>query len=418
MATFSGSTPRILTRGETTQFKVSFFADDGLTVPLVPVTPDYPRYTIYQPDGTAVQTGVGTLTSAGVYTAPFMPAKDAPLSYFNKKPQTYNDQAQGMELTADGARYRIEWQIVTAENIQANFVEEFDVRDTAITQSQNRELKYMTLAGDSFRVMYPTTNVPTVTRLRILVRGNDAVPVFEEQLDLTNPNQPIGNIKYAKDGDRYVMYYDLPLGLTQRNTCYIALWGIQETPFTPATTEYQMITSVSTNILPMIVSLRMLIDRFQKRLGRVRAFEDSDLLEYINRGSQLVNQSYPTTGYSLNNMPDGLMSYVLLAAGWWGLKAQSILDADMNFNFSGQAVTLSLDSQGAIDSAASSMMELFNSGTLAAAKMTYVRAARGVGTVAVRGYGPRSLNDTVFKISGGQSLNSDYFGLLTKIGLL
>lgn len=418
MAATSSDTPRILTRGDTTEFKVGFFADDQQTTPLLPVTPDYPAYTIIDPSGTPIQNGIGVATTPGNYTVQFLVPKDAILSYFNQTPQTYNDKNQGEPLTANGARYRIEWSMVTAENFQVNFVEEFDVRDTAITQSQNRELKYLTLTGDGVRLIYRVTALPYMTRLRLLIRGNDGNPVLEDYLDLSVPNTPTGGVKSAKDGDSYVLYYDVPVGITQANTCYLALWNIQVDAFTPATTEFQILTAITTGVLPLITSLRMLIDKFQKRLGRIVAYEDSDLLEYIARGVQMVNNQYPTTGYTLNNIPDSLLSFVLLGAAWWGLKAQGILNAEMNINFSGQSVTLTVDAQAGIDSAASAMMEMFNQG-LAAAKMAFVRKARGVGTVGVRGYGYRAMTDFVFPISKSAGSGVDGFAtLFSKLGLL
>lgn len=419
MSASSSNTPRILTRGETTQFKVSFFFDQNETTPLEPIDPGYPKYTIIAPDGTPVQQGVGNPTTPGRYTAQYLVPKDAALSYNNQKPNTYNDQNQGMPLTADEARYRIEWIMVTSENYQVNFIEEFDVRDTAITQSANRELKYLTLKADPIRLMFRNTVIPYRTRMRMLIRGNDANPVLEDFLEPSRPEGQQGGIKAAKDGDSYVLYRDVPEGVTLGNTCYIILWQIQETEFSVPTTEYQMVTSITTNILPVITSLRMLIDRFQKRLGRVRAFEDSDLLEYIARGTQLVNNAYPTTGYAIDSMPDQLLSFILLAAGWYGLQAQQILDGDMNINFSGQSVTLSLDSRSAMDSAASAMMEIFNK-DLTPAKMALVRRSRGMGTVAIRGYSYRNMNDFVFRVGSqnGMALGNNFLSLLGKIGLL
>lgn len=418
MAANSSNTPRILTRGETTQFKVSFFLDEAETTALVPVTPDYPKYTIYDPNGTPVQSGTGNLTTPGRYTAQFLVPKDAQLSYFQQKPQTYNDENQGLDLTANEGRYRIEWTIVTAENYQLQFVEEFDVRDTAITQSLSRELKYLTLAGDEVRLLYRTTTLPNRTRLRVVIRGNDASPILEDQLDLSGPT-PQGNIKYAKDGDSYVLYYDLPEGVTLRNTCYVVLWNIRETAFTPATTEYQVLTSIATNLMPAILSLRMLLDKFQKRIGRIQAYDDGEILEYIARGVQLVNSQYPYTGYSLDTMPDVLNTYVFLAAGWYGLQAQSILNAELGFSFTGQSVTLSVDQQSGLDAAASKMMEMFNGNAgLAATKMSLVRKSQGVGTVATRSYGYRGLSDYVFKMNSVSNGGNNFMELLSKIGLL
>lgn len=188
-----------------------------------------------------------------------------------------------------------------------------------------------------------------------------------------------------------------------------------ETPFSVPETEHQIITAISINALPLITSLRMLIDRFQKRLGRVQAFEDSDLLEYISQGLRLVNLGYPTTNYPLDSMPDILMSLVLLAAGWYGLQAQSLLENDLQFNFSGQSVTLSVDRQSGLDAVAGRMMEMFNT-QIGPAKLSLVRRAQGVGTVAGRAYSYRRMYNFVYKIDSVQS--NMLLKTISAIGLL
>jgi hypothetical protein len=416
MSTSSKTTPRIFTRGETTQFQVGFFEDPEMTVALVAIDPTYPQYTIYNPEGTAIQTGVGIATTPGNFKVDFLVPQDAPLSYFGQAPQQYNDKGQGEPLTANEARYRIEWLMVTAENFQPSLTEEFDVRDVAITQSQSRELKYLTLAGSELQLLYCTTVQPYFASVKLLMRGQDDHPVADGEFDSTQAPGSQGDIEVRKDGDSYVLCFDVDEEVTKINTAYIALWKIQETEFSVPRFEYQVVVSITPSMFPMMVHLRMLIDRFQKRLGRLQAYEDSDLLEYISQGTRQVNLSYPTTSWPVHQMPDDLSSLVLLAAGWWGLQAQQLLETDLDFNFSGQSVTLGVDRVSKLDSVARNMMELFNK-QIAPAKMAYVRKARGVGTFAGRSYSYRNQYNYVFKISslGSSSL---LLNTLAKIGLL
>lgn len=415
MGTSSNNTPRIFTRGEESSFRVSFFADANQTVPLEPIDPTYPAYTIYDLSGIAIQSGVGTLTQPGQYKADFLVPKDAPLSHFHQAPQRYGDEGQGTPLTADQGRYRIEWQMVTNANQQVNFVEEFDVRDIAVTQSQSRELKHLVMAGKPFPITFRTATMPHKVEMTLIIRGQEQNPVCVESFDASLPPGSQGTLQHAKDGDSYVFYYNVEEGVTQGNTVYMALWSVQETPWSVPENSWSIITSINTNLFPLMSSLRMLIDRFQKRVGRLQAFEDSDLLEYLAQGLRMVNLSYPTTGYSMDNVPDDLQPLVLLAGGWYGLKAQSILEADLSFNFSGQSVTLSVDRASQMDSAASSMMDMFNQ-QIGPAKMAYVRRARGVGTVAGRAYNYRALHSYVHRVS---TIGSDnLMRTLSKIGLL
>ena len=417
MGTSSNQSSRILTRGEESEFKVSFFADQNQTTPLVPIDPSFPSYTIYDPAGIAIQSGVATMVSPGQYRMSFLVPKDAALSYFAQAPQQYNDQGQGSVQTDDQGRYRMEWQMVTNANQQVNFVEEFDVRDVAVTQSLNRELQHLVLAGDPLRLPFRSTTLPYKVRMRFIIRGHEENPVYSASLDQSLPQALQGDLKYVKDGDSYVLYCDIDEGVTLRNTCYMALWTIQESQFSVATTEWQIITSISTSLLPLMTHLRMLVDKFQKRLGRLQSYEDSDLLEYLAEGLRLVNLSYPTTGYRMDNTPDDLQSLVLLAAGWYALKAQGLLEADLAFNFSGQSVTLSVDRAGALDAAASSMMDMFNQ-KIGPAKMAYYRRANGVGTVSGRAYSYRNMYNYTYKVSGGSAANNNLLTVLTKIGLL
>jgi hypothetical protein len=418
LAASSGRTPRILTRGETTQFQVGFFADEAKTQPLVPLDPTFPTATIYDMHNVVIQTGVGTQITPGNWVYNFLVPKDAPLTYFQQAPQTYNDEGQGAPLTADtSGRYRIEWSMLTGENYQLDFVEEFDVQDIAVTQSLSRELKYLTLARRPVKLFLRSTYLPVYTTLRVQIRGHDHRDhaIVDEFLDLSNPLQPAGNVQFRKDGDSYVLYYDLEEDITRPNTAYVILWELKPSEFSVPVTEYQILTAISTNVLPLMTALRMLIDRFQKRIGRIQAYEDSDLLEYLAQGHRLVNLSHPATHYNMEQMPDDFQSLTLLASGWYGLQAQKILQTELSFNFSGQSVTLSVDQMAGLDNAANSMMEMFNK-TILPAKMAYVRRARGVGTVATRAYNYRNMYNYVYRIS---SIGSDaLLNTLTKIGLL
>lgn len=416
MGTSSNSSSRIQTRGELTEFRVSFFADANNTTPLVPISPAYPAYTIYDLNGIPIQTGVGTTPVSGQWTAQFQVPKDAPLTYFHQAPQRYGDEGQGAPLTADtSGRYRIEWQMVTDANQQVNFVEEFDVRDIAVTQSLNRELKSLVLAGDPFRLTYRAATLPYLVRMRLVTRGNEACPAVEQTFDSSQPLANQGDLKWVKDGDSYVFYADIAANVTQPNTAYIVIWSVTETSLSMPDNSWNIVTAVNTNLWPLMTSLRMLIDRFQKRVGRLQAFEESDLLEYLGQGLRMVNLSYPTTGYTMDTFPDDMQELVLLAAGWWGLQAQKLLEVDLAFNFSGQSVTLSVDRTAGLDSSASTMMTLFNE-RIGPAKMAYVRKAGGVGTFAGRSYNYRSQYQFVYKISQGNA--NQLMQTLSKIGLL
>lgn len=415
MAISSENTSRILTRGESASFKVAFFADAAKTMPLIPINADYPRYEIFDLAGTSIQSGTGTMLTSGYYVAPFQVPKDAELSYFDQRPQMHNDVNQGLDLTAvHNGRYRIEWTILTAESHQVNFVEEFDVRDVAVTRSHSREQKYMVLAGKEFTLSFRVTELPAKASVSLFLRGNNEVAEVTASLDRTVLPEA-GDLKYAKDGDSYVLYYDVPEGITKCNTAYTAIWEIKEKVFVPAYHEFQIITSVSQSVFPLITTLSMFIDKFQIKAGRIQAYESSDLLEYMAQGLREVNGKYPTTSYTISTVPDEILYYVTMAAAAYGLRAQAILNAQLNFNFSGQNVTLSVDNAAQIESVAQNIKTELNE-NLPAVKMAYVRSERGVGTVGTRGVGYNRANTMVYRVGSGNSPNMSNW--LVKIGLL
>jgi intein/homing endonuclease len=77
----------------------------------------------------------------------------------------------------------------------------------------------------------------------------------------------------------------------------------------------------------------MLIDKLQKRLGVIQAYEDSDLVEYLTRGAELVNSGYPTTYFGYATMPQMLTVHHLLFSGWYALQAQGLLSTEVSFSF-------------------------------------------------------------------------------------
>src|SRR5271166_3543645 len=108
MASITNMAVRIQQRNELAIFQVTFYTDASHTTPLLPVDSTlYPSYTIYDLNNVAVQSGVGqAVATPGMYKAEFLVPINAPLS---------NDEK----------RWRIEWILVSTDNRQVTFVEEF-----------------------------------------------------------------------------------------------------------------------------------------------------------------------------------------------------------------------------------------------------------------------------------------------------
>lgn len=391
---------RIHARCEEARFHASFFKDAGMSQPVVPLdSQEYPAFSIFNSDNVCVFKGVGTpFGGAGSYQVKYMIPQDAVLS-------------------CDESRWRIEWLMVSDDNRQFNYKQEFDVIDTAVTASENRELKFVTIAGKPFRALFRLTFEPEYLQLDVSRGGFDTLicsAVYDKATSKT------GDIKMVTDGDSKVFYMDIAgENLNIVGTEYNLLWTIRPTVTDQNQFAVNHIYTVNAYIWSLVTSLRMLVDKFQKRLGTVQAYEDSDLVEYLQRGAELLNSSYPTTAYSVFSIPGPLRVFHIMASAMYGLNAQQLLEIDLGFSFSGQSVTLDYDhaSQiaGVIDRWAS-----YISDNLPAAKMGIVRRSSPVGTFAGRMYRHNSINNYTYKIASqsGANANGGIIGQLNHLGLL
>lgn len=391
---------RIHARCEEARFHASFFKDAGLSQPVVPLdSSEYPAFSIFNPENVCVFKGVGSpFGGAGSYQTKYTIPQDAILS-------------------CDERRWRIEWLMVSEDNRQFNYKQEFDVIDTAVTASDHREQKFISIAGKPFRALMRLSFEPDYLQLDVS-RGGFGQLICSATYDTATSKT--GDIKMATDGDSKVFYMDLEgTALNLVGGEYNLLWTIRPTVTDQNQFAVDHVYTVNAYIMSLVVSLRMLIDKFQKRLGTVQAYEDSDLVEYLQRGAELLNSSYPTTQYSIFNIPGPLRVFHILSSAMYGLNAQQLLEIDLGFSFSGQSVTLDYDhaSQiaGVIDRWAS-----YISDNLPAAKMGIVRATSPVGTFAGRMYRYNSINNYTYKVATqtGANASTGIIGQLNHLGLL
>jgi len=388
-------TNRIFLRGETAKFIVHFYEDAGQTTPVIPIdSAKYPYYAIYDCNNELVQTGVGIPEiTVGRYRAELIVAFDAPLS---------NDQN----------RWRVEWSIISTDNRQIDFVESFDVKDTVITASESREMKYITLIGNPYRTMLRLPEQPFEVALDVFKTGNFSTKVINNMTSVM-----ANGIKLAPSGDSMVYYYDIDASILKQPTNFDIIWKTRNTVSEPQALVYQNLAVITPKTLMLITCLRMLIDKLQKRLGVVQAYEDSDIVEYLLRGAELVNAHYPTTYFGYQMIPQALTVHHLLYSGWYALQAQGLLNVELGFSFSGQSVTLDYDQSGGLAELAGRWQEFLNT-TLAPAKMSLVRRNSPVGTVAGRQYRITDINLFTFKVSSMQGGTNQILSQMTTLGLL
>lgn len=397
--------PRILARGTTQKFRVGFYTDGSKLTPLIPKNPLlYPSYEILDLNGVAIQTGVLMQDGApGEYSVSWTVPQDALLSNPNQ-------------------RYAFRISIVTNVNEQAEFTHQFDVTDNKITATEDRSQTTLVLSGNEVRLMLRRTSRIDLDNdgalsLR-LVSGNTSsnvyVPIGPGGVDLVTLAN--GQIAETPNGDSFIYTYTIPAGSVVGNCQYIALWDIRQDLTAAQENQFQLIQAVTGAILNMSVQLRQLIDKYQKQQGKVQAYEDSDIVEYLNRGMDLINTRHPLTNWDISFIAGtSFKTFVLMAAAWYGLNAQYLAEVDISFAFSGQTVTLDYDHGPMLAEAMSRFKEWLDD-TVEPAKVAFIRATTSVGAFAGRPMGFRALNRFVFPMGKFQS--GDIIQTLSNLGIL
>jgi len=355
----SSSSVRSLQRGDTQKLEVSFFEDEAKTIPIVSFNiDDYPSYTIYDVSNTDVSNGVGTYTSPGNWRATWAIPENAALS-------------------SDDRKYRIEWYLLDVNRRQFNFVQEFDVVDTIINESEIAEQQLQTLVNKPFVFIYKTKVIPYDIELTVFPGTSETNPVIE------NISLQGGDILMRNDDIWQVYYYD-PEEVVLTNPCmYTALWAVKETENSTPNYDYQLINVIPASILQFIPPVRMVIDKIQKKINTIEGYQDSDIVQYLMRGLEFINGWFPVTYFTVNSIPKPLHVAWIMASSWYGLNAQHLLEVELTYEFSGQVDSFSFDHAAGIESVLSRIWE-YMTNELTKTKTQIFRTSHRVGVGANR----------------------------------
>jgi hypothetical protein len=371
-------TPQKAVRGVNTVFEQLFLDESG--DPLVPIDSSYPSVAIVSPSEEIIQQGLATPLGDGRYRFNWFVPGDAELSSFDNS-------------------WRIDWFFLTSGGRQIDKTSSFAIIDNIVATAEERAYTNLTMANTSERLFLKLSREP------------DSVAV--SLMDISGITEAYTPSKVIMDG--YTTYYadtsELSVGR------YIAIWTVRETPISPAQNFVQQIRVPETQFWTFQPSLRMLIDKVQKKEGHVQAYSDSDMYEYFLRGLDIVNQANPISGWTFGSIPmlGGFDTYLIAAAAWWGLQAQYLAEGELKFNFTGQTVTLEVDRTATYAAAIASLGEYLKT-ELPKTKKNWLRRT-SVGSLATRpyDYGLTSLVVPVFRGAGG---TSQILPLLSRIGLL
>lgn len=374
---------RTLVRGTSAVFETVFVEADG--TPLVPSDPSlYPSVSITDGEGTIVDSGIGVSLGGGRWRYQFMIPGDAVLS-------------------TDVNPWRIDWLMVTSGGRQAQLGQNFAVIDSFELTPTDRAYTTLVMLGQSERLVVKFRQPQSDVSLILVDQGGEVA-------NLT------GSINYTVLDGWHIYYVDTPIWTTVGH--YTAMWTTRASLVSPTQTLVTAIRVPEPAFWFLQPSLRMLIDKVQKKSGHVQSYSDSDMYEYMLRGVDVINATGPViTSWTLNTIygMSPLQAYLVAAAAWWGLQAQYISEGDLAFAFSGQTVTLDVDRTGYYDSALSKLNDFIQQ-SLPTTKKGLLRQSH-VGVVGTRPYSFRH-GPFLGKLASGRSGGGDNLFPLGKLGLL
>lgn len=120
---------------------------------------------------------------------------------------------------------------------------------------------------------------------------------------------------------------------------------------------------ITPSIAAALTELRMALQKSRlQNVIRALDYTDNDLLFYLQQGLALFNSFPPAiTSFTGLNMQNAIRSHWLYASQVYAMMAQYMAENDLNFDLSGQQVSLNIDRKSGIDSTLSRLQEMLNS---------------------------------------------------------
>jgi hypothetical protein len=380
------SSPRKIVRGSSVTFEELFIEADGTPIP--PLDPlAHPSVSIVSPDQTILATGVASALGDGRYRFQWFAPADA-------------------DLSSPDRPWRIDWLIVVNNNRQIQRSASFEVSDTIEGDPTERAYTYLTLFGESERLIS-----------RFFTEQDEISVTIRDQLNNVLESYDKSQLTVVHEQGTVAYYVDTTPA--EGVGIFNVVWRSRQTPVSPHQTTVQQLRVPELHFWTFQPSLRMFLDKIQKKVGMVQAYSDSDLYEYMQRGMGTVNAYNPATSWNMSAFPVsmGFEEFILLAAAWWGLQAQYLSEGELAFDYSGQSTTLTVDRTGTYESAISRIKEHMDT-HLPKLKSTWMRR-QSTGIYAGRPYN-WGLSNSVVRVSttNGAQQNRGYSQLFVNLGLI
>ena len=159
------------------------------------------------------------------------------------------------EMLGPDNPWRIDWIIVTNGGRQVLRQSNFVVIDNIEASTDERAYTNLTYIGNTERVLIKFKHRQDSVSVRLIDQSNASMDLSPGVVELQQDNL-------------YVYYADTP-ELTASG-CYLAVWNTRQTAVSPTTTMVQQIRVPEMRFWWMQPSLRMLIDKVQKKLDQDR----------------------------------------------------------------------------------------------------------------------------------------------------
>lgn len=350
--------------------------------PLVPYDSTYPQIEIINPDGTTIASGVGlqSLTQAGNWS--------------------FSWSIPASSEIKDGWLAR--WTLLN--NNREIFVRTFtfELYDQIEAQDAlDRDGTYLVMRGKTERAIYRSTVQPYDVNLTVR--------------DDTGENRYI----YAKaeltevfaDG-LWNYYIDLPPFTEAANL--LLIWDVLETQVSRRDQHVQWLKVAPDTFWFALPYLKGLIDRLNKLQTNILGYTTAQMLTFFEQGLSFLNSIHPLTSWTMDNVPQSVWSWWVLASGLYALNGKQLLEIELNHNFTGQTVSLEYDRAGPLSEVISRWESLLWDKFISA-KVSLYRRVSGPGCVGVRPY-RLSYYDQVYKVTQSTIPLSDWPNVLSNLG--
>lgn len=249
-----------------------------------------------------------------------------------------------------------EWaSTVTIPDIDSSDISLYSAKWIIIDQKSNEHVIQIPI------VVHPSTNVQSGDI--VVMAGSDSFQ-FTLPVVLNTPGDC--SITVYKNNDEAFPVADASAITAQVSSTFVTYEGtIPAASLAPYLISIQYITGSNMQqaifnlwvVTPRMMIASMAIEsainkaRIQQTIPQLD-YTQADLLSYLERGLNLFNSYQPAlTGFTGTNMQGVLYELWLLCSTYYALGAQTLAEGMLAFDFGGQAVTLSVDRTGPLESA-------------------------------------------------------------------